>query len=84
MRAFNTQDILRNEFDNFQDMHTACYYMQLSTSSMFGFSLDFICTMLMASIVFYYMLFETNASGEKIGLAVSQIIGLTGIVPWGE
>lgn len=71
------------EFENFQDTHSGCWYMYLSTSSMFGFALDFICTLFMACVVFYYMLFEKDATGEKIGLAVSQVIGLSSIVPWG-
>lgn len=84
VRAYNNEGILRKEFDNLQDIHTACWYMSVSTTSLFGFSLDIICTMFIACIIYYYMIIEPNASGEKIGLAVSQAINLTGLVPWGE
>lgn len=58
--------------------------MVISTTSMFGFSLDAMCTIFITCVVFYYMLLDTGASGENIGLAVSQAINLTGLVPWGE
>lgn len=84
VRAYNAEKILKKEFDNHQDTHTACWFMVFSTMTAFGLYLDIICTLFCASIVFYYMLFETEASGEKIGLAISQAIGLTGFVPWGK
>lgn len=30
------------------------------------------------------MLYDVGAAGEKIGLAISQAINLTGLVPWGS
>lgn len=83
VRACNKQDILKREFDNHQDTHTACWYMVISTTSLFGLSLDIMCTILTAFITFYYMLIEPNASGVEIGLAVSQILKLGGLVTWG-
>lgn len=51
---------------------------------MLGVSLDAICTIFIGCIIFYFMLFETGSSGDKIGLAISQAINLSGMVPWGE
>ncbi|XP_055306890.1 ATP-binding cassette subfamily C member 4-like isoform X2 [Sitodiplosis mosellana] len=83
VRAYKVEKILAKEFDNHQDMHSACWYMAISTSAVFGFSLDILCLIFTASIIFYYMLIDTSVSGEKIGLAVTQAIGLTGMVQWG-
>lgn len=84
VRAFNKQEILRKEFDNFQDMHSAVWFVNIASTSVFGLSLDTLCTIYIACIIFYYMLFDVNAAGEKIGLAISQAINLTGLVPWGN
>lgn len=84
IRANENEAILRSEFDNLQDLHTACSYANIGTTAMFGFSLEVVCTLFLACVVFYYMIFDTNASGEKVGLAISQVIGFTGIVPWSE
>lgn len=84
VRAYNNQEILRKEFDALQDTHSACWFVSISTTSLFAFSMDAICTIFIGCIIFYYMLFETDTSSEQIGLAVSQAINLTGLVPWSK
>ncbi|XP_055319307.1 ATP-binding cassette subfamily C member 4-like [Sitodiplosis mosellana] len=83
VRAYKAEEILKKEFDNHQDTHSSCWFIIISTTSVFGFCLDFMCLLFIASIVYYYVLFDTGVSGEKIGLAISQAISLTGLVPWG-
>lgn len=83
VRAYKTEEILKKEFDNHQDIHSACWYMSLSTTSAFGLALDTLCVLFTTSIIFYYIIFDTEASGEKIGLAVTQAMGLSGMVQWG-
>lgn len=84
IRAFNKQEILRKEFDNFQDMHSACWFVNIGTTSAFGLSLDTLCTVYIACIIFYYMFIDVGAASAKIGLAISQALNLTGFVPWGN
>lgn len=83
VRAYRNQDILRREFDHLQDTQSACTFMSLSTSSMFGLSLDIVCTLFVACVIFYFMFVDTGVSGEKIGLSVSQTIFMTGLASWG-
>lgn len=68
IRAYNKEEILKNEFDNFQDVHSGCWYMSISTVSIFGLYVDTLSSIFMACIVFYYMLFEIDAPAVKIGL----------------
>lgn len=84
VRAFNRQAILRKEFDNYQDMHSACWYVTIAWQSLFGLSLETLCTIFVTCVIFYYMVFDFGVSGDKIGLAISQAINLSGIVTWGE
>lgn len=83
VRAYNAEAILKREFDTLQDTHTACYYITIATRTVFGFSLDIVCFLYVCCIIFYYMLIDTEASGEKVGLAITQALGLTGVVQWG-
>lgn len=83
IRACNKQEILQREFDYFQDIHSGCSYISITTLSIFGLYIDSLSAIFMACIVFYYMLFETDAPAVKIGLAVSQAMRLTGVLPWG-
>lgn len=84
VRAFNKQEILREEFDYFQDMHSACWFMNITSTTVFGLSLDTLWTIYLACIVFYYMLFDVSAAADKIGLAISQAMNLSGLVPFGN
>ncbi|XP_055302579.1 ATP-binding cassette sub-family C member 4-like isoform X2 [Sitodiplosis mosellana] len=83
VRAYNAERILKIEFDYHQDTHSACWYMFISTSSAFGFSLDLMCLIFIACIILYYMVIDTSVSGEKVGLAVTQAMSLTGMLQWG-
>lgn len=83
VRAFNAEEILKREFDSLQDVHSACWHMVISTNCVFGLSLDIICVLFTTSIIFYFILFDTEVSGEKIGLAVTQALSLTGLVQFG-
>lgn len=84
VRAYNAERILEQEFDYHQDTHSACWFMFISTSSAFGFSLDLMCLLLIACIILYYMVIDTSVSGEKVGLAVTQAMSLTGMLQWGK
>lgn len=84
VRAFQKQEILRREFDQLQDIQTNCSYMAISTTSAFGFSLDVLCTLFIACIVFYYTLLDTKAAEEIVGLSISQAIFMTGLFSWGK
>ncbi|XP_055306698.1 ATP-binding cassette sub-family C member 4-like [Sitodiplosis mosellana] len=83
VRAYNAEQILKQEFDNHQNTHSACWYMFAATSSAFGLSLDFMCLIFISCIIFYYMLYDTNISGAEIGLAITQAMSLTGMMQWG-
>lgn len=43
IRAFGTTQILHKEFDNYQDLHSSVYYMNLGTNRAFAIWLDLIC-----------------------------------------
>lgn len=84
VRAFNAEKLLRNEFDNHQDTHSACWFMYVATSSAFGFLLDLMCWTFIASILSFYLLVDTGASGGMVGLALTQVLSLTGMLQWGR
>ncbi|KAJ8983684.1 hypothetical protein NQ317_003472 [Molorchus minor] len=43
IRAFQAQDVVQREFDNYQDQYTAASFMFLGANRTFGFWLDFHC-----------------------------------------
>lgn len=82
IRAFGAQKILITEFDNYQDMHSSGYYMFLATSRAFGYWLDCCCVLYIAIITLSFFLFSPENGGD-VGLAITQAMGMTGMVQWG-
>lgn len=83
VRACNAEQILKMEFDRHQDTHSATWYMFISTSAAFGFSLDVMCFISIAFIMSYFTLIDTSIPGEKVGLALTQSMLLIGMLQWG-
>lgn len=84
VRAFNAEELLKNEFDNHQDTHSACWFMFCASGAVFGFALDILCWIFFSCNMAFYMFFDTGVDGEKVGLALTQAISLTGILQWGR
>ncbi|XP_013098645.2 probable multidrug resistance-associated protein lethal(2)03659 isoform X1 [Stomoxys calcitrans] len=82
IRAFGAQQVLIEEFDNYQDLHSSGYFMFLSTSRAFGYWLDCCCVLYIAIITLSFFLFSPKNGGD-VGLAITQAMGMTGMVQWG-
>ncbi|XP_017022525.1 probable multidrug resistance-associated protein lethal(2)03659 [Drosophila kikkawai] len=82
IRAFGAQRVLEAEFDNYQDMHSSAFYMFISTSRAFGYWLDCFCVIYIAIITLSFFVFPP-ANGGDVGLAITQAMGMTGMVQWG-
>ncbi|XP_053965144.1 probable multidrug resistance-associated protein lethal(2)03659 [Anastrepha ludens] len=82
IRAFGAQKMLISEFDNYQDLHSSGYYMFLVTSRAFGYWLDCLCALYIAVITLSFFILSPD-NGGAVGLAVTQAMGLTGMVQWG-
>ncbi|CAH1105157.1 unnamed protein product [Psylliodes chrysocephalus] len=81
IRAYDKQDLLISEFDRHQDHFTSASYMVTCTGRFFAFSLDMISTMFSAAVIAKFIIFKGSQAGD-VGLAISQAMGLTGLVQW--
>ncbi|XP_065369875.1 probable multidrug resistance-associated protein lethal(2)03659 [Calliphora vicina] len=82
IRAFEAEQVLIAEFDNYQDLHSSGFYMFLATSRAFGYWLDCCCVVYIAVITLSFFLFSPENGGD-VGLAITQAMGMTGMVQWG-
>uniref|UniRef100_A0A1B0D7D0 Uncharacterized protein n=1 Tax=Phlebotomus papatasi TaxID=29031 RepID=A0A1B0D7D0_PHLPP len=82
IRAFRTQRVLVKEFDSLQDLNSSAFYVFISTSRAFGFWLDVFCVIYIAVVTLSFFLMG-DAYGGNVGLAITQAIGMTGMVQWG-
>ncbi|XP_060517682.1 probable multidrug resistance-associated protein lethal(2)03659 isoform X2 [Cylas formicarius] len=83
IRAFEAQEMLRNEFDAFQDVHSSAFYMFLCCNHTFGFWLDFHCIIYTALVTLSFFFIENETYGGNVGLAITQAMSLTGMFQWG-
>lgn len=83
IRAYGAQDILQNEFDKHQDLHTSAWYMYIASSCAFGFCLDIMCFIFTALVTFSFLITGKDTFGGQVGLAITQSTALTGLVQWG-
>ncbi|KAL0104958.1 hypothetical protein PUN28_016534 [Cardiocondyla obscurior] len=83
IRAYCAQDILKREFDKLQDTHMSTIYMYIVTSMAFAFSLDMFCFLLISIVTFVFLLLHQSFTGGEVGLAITQVMSMTGLIQWG-
>lgn len=82
IRAFGAQKILINEFDGYQDLHSSAFFLFICTSRAFGYWLDCFCVLFIAIVILSFFIFDP-VNGGAVGLAITQAMGMTGMVQWG-
>ncbi|XP_057334745.1 ATP-binding cassette sub-family C member 4-like isoform X1 [Microplitis mediator] len=83
-RGKEVQRMLRNEFDEYQDINSGAWYLLIGTGSAYGFSIDIIACIFIAILCFSLILINPdNSYGASIGLAISQSLTLTNMLQWG-
>ncbi|XP_070499202.1 probable multidrug resistance-associated protein lethal(2)03659 [Chironomus tepperi] len=82
IRAFKVENNLKEEFYHHIDINTSSHYIWLAMTRTFAFILD-ICCFVYIAIVIISFLFTENSSSGHVGLAITQALGLTGIVQLG-
>ncbi|XP_058800160.1 probable multidrug resistance-associated protein lethal(2)03659 [Phymastichus coffea] len=83
IRAYQAESMLKKEFDKLQDMHSSSWYMFIATSIAFGFSLDVCCFIFTGVVTFTFLLLKEHFTGGTVGLAITQVMSLTGLLQWG-
>ncbi|KAF7996688.1 hypothetical protein HCN44_002334 [Aphidius gifuensis] len=82
IRSSNAQQVLTDEFDSHQDLHSSAWYIFIASSTAFGFWSDIFCLLYLILVALNFLVFA-DSSGDSstdanVGLALTQIIGLTG------
>ncbi|XP_074031109.1 probable multidrug resistance-associated protein lethal(2)03659 [Leptinotarsa decemlineata] len=83
IRAFKAQDILKKEFDKYQNLNSAAFYMYLAATRTFGFWLDLHCVVYITLVLIALLFVKSESFGGNMGLALTQAMGLTGMFQWG-
>ncbi|XP_022168732.1 probable multidrug resistance-associated protein lethal(2)03659 isoform X2 [Myzus persicae] len=83
IRAYKVEQILINEFDKHQDLHSSAWDMFICANQAFGFWLDIVSIIYIGIVIFSFFAVENDHYGGIIGLTITQTIRLTAIIQWG-
>ncbi|XP_049611466.1 ATP-binding cassette sub-family C member 4 [Syngnathus scovelli] len=83
IRAFRAEDRFQKAFDDHQDMHTAAWFLFLTTSRWFAIRLDAMCAIFVTVTTFGCLLLRDQLDAGSVGLALSYSITLMGMFQWG-
>ncbi|XP_044266441.1 ATP-binding cassette subfamily C member 4-like [Tribolium madens] len=82
IRAYRTEEILREEFDKHQDLYTSTFYMMQCASRAFAYFADLVCSLFMAIIITWLLITRSDSLPGNVTLAITQALGLTGLLQW--
>lgn len=83
VRAFGVQSTFEKKFDEYQDCHTASWFLFISAARWFGIVLDWLCVIYLAAVTLALSLTHSTKTPSEIGLSISYAITLTGMFQWG-
>lgn len=61
IRAYKAEQILSQEFDKHQDLHTSASHMYSCLNEGFGFWIDIVCLLYLCTIIFSLLLIADNS-----------------------
>ncbi|XP_061546477.1 multidrug resistance-associated protein 4 [Phycodurus eques] len=83
IRAFRAEGRFQKAFDAHQDLHTAAWFLFLSTSRWLALRLDGMCSIFVTVTTFGCLLLRNQLDAGSVGLALSYAITLMGMFQWG-
>ncbi|XP_014221942.1 multidrug resistance-associated protein 4-like [Trichogramma pretiosum] len=82
IRACQAERMVTKQFDDHQDYHTAAFSLVLSTMSAFGFWIDLVSVAFVAVVTYSFVILN-DSDGGKVGLAITQVLAITGVLQHG-
>ncbi|XP_014208061.1 multidrug resistance-associated protein 4-like [Copidosoma floridanum] len=84
IRSCRAEAMVCKEFDSFQDGHTSTYALVLSTMTAFGFWIDLVSVTFVTIVTFSFIFYDNQSiSGSRVGLAITQVLAVTGLLQHG-
>ncbi|KAG4077640.1 hypothetical protein HA402_009031 [Bradysia odoriphaga] len=83
IRVFKAEKMLQNEFHEFQDFNTSCWYLFASGSQCLALWLDLVCLLYITFVTYSFLVFSNAKESGKVGLAILSSISLIGTCQWG-
>lgn len=82
VRAHDLSGRLEREFDALQDHHSTARYLVQAAARMFALWLETACVLLLICAVGAFLLPQGERYGGNVGLTITQLMGMMGLVQW--
>ncbi|XP_032362004.1 ATP-binding cassette sub-family C member 4 isoform X1 [Etheostoma spectabile] len=83
IRAFGAEERFQQAFDAHQDLHSAAWFLFLTTSRWFAVRLDGLCAIFVTVATFGCLLLRDQLDAGSVGLALTYSVTLMGMFQWG-
>ncbi|OXU26939.1 hypothetical protein TSAR_013829 [Trichomalopsis sarcophagae] len=83
IRALRAREILIDEFDDHQDLHSSAWFIFFSGSRGLGMYLDLFCAFFLTCVILTLMSVDKTTLAGDIGLAITQCMLLINTLQWG-
>lgn len=83
IRALRAREILIDEFDDHQDLHSSAWFIFFSGSRGLGMYLDLFCAFYLTCVLLTLMSVDKTTLAGDIGLAITQCMLLINTLQWG-
>ncbi|KAH9630450.1 hypothetical protein HF086_016988 [Spodoptera exigua] len=84
VRACEAEEMLKTQFDDKQDVHTAAWYLTLVTNTAFSIWLSLCCSAYVVVVAYTFLFLDDgNTKSGNVGLAISQGLILVNMVQYG-
>ncbi|KAG5875549.1 hypothetical protein JTB14_025763 [Gonioctena quinquepunctata] len=88
IRSYGAENILREEFDKHQDLHTSAHFMSICSLRAFSFFMDIVCSLFTVLVVLKFVIWDTDTSAgwsetmdelENLMTSVERVLEYTDI-----
>lgn len=83
IRALKVKEIVVDEFNDHQDLHSSAWFLFFSGSRGLGMYLDIFCACFLTSVLLILLAFNRTTLAGDVGLAVTQCLILINTLQWG-
>ncbi|XP_077965941.1 ATP-binding cassette sub-family C member 4-like isoform X2 [Styela clava] len=85
VRAFGVQQQFEDKFHEYQDLHTASWFLFFVGTRWFGLRLDLIAATFISAVTFFSVISASllNLNASEIGLVLTYTASLIGMFQWG-
>ncbi|CAG9859946.1 unnamed protein product [Phyllotreta striolata] len=83
IRSCKVEELLIEEYDKYQDLHTSAYLSSLTAMRAIGFYMNSLSTTFVIVVIVKFLFFDSVVTAGDVTLALTQVFSVCSEVQWG-